>query len=138
MHLRIIAICWLLTACSAPVPDANQQSTEVAPPPPPVTLMTTWLVPDQPPQVAQTSFRSAAECAAAKDAVLAEGKALRERLTQQNASDKAAVLRELEEAGCSGIGCSPGPVNLKRMAGQPLPSVSATCLEGGEAVPAGS
>lgn len=139
MHLRLIMLCVALTACSAPAPTGHQESA-VAPPaasPPPVTLMTTWLVPDQPPQVAQTSFRSADECAAAKVAVLAEGKSLRERLGQQNASDKAAVLRELQDAGC-GFGCSPSPADLKRMAGQPLPSVTAMCLEGGTAPAAGS
>ncbi len=63
-------------------------------------------------------------------AVLEEGRALRERLTQQNAVGKAVVLREMEANGCA-VGCSPSPIDLKRMAGQPLPSVTALCLEGG-------
>lgn len=138
-HLKVFMLCMALTACSGPTPtsDPEQAAAPPAVPPPVVTLMTTWLVPDQPPQVAQTSFRSAAECAAAKVAVLAEGETLRERLARQNASDKAAVLRELQDAGCS-IGCSPAPADVKRMAGQPLPSVTAMCLEGGTAPAAGS
>jgi hypothetical protein len=139
MHnLKVFMLCMALTACSAPSPRGNQETATAPPPasPPPVTLMTTWLVPDEPPQVAQTFFRSAGECAAAKVAVLSEEKSIRERLARQNASDKATVLQELQDAGC-GLGCSPAPADLKRMAGQPLPSVTAVCLEGGT-VPTGS
>lgn len=138
-HLKVFMLCMALTACSAPAPTGNpeQAAAPSVAPPPVVTLMTAWLVPDQPPQVAQTSFHSAADCAAAKLAVIEEGKTLRERLARQNASDKATVLREMEAAGC-GFGCGPSPSDLKRMAGQPLPSVTAMCLEGGNAPEANS
>lgn len=139
MHLRLITLCMALTACSVPAPPGEQEKA-VAPPAAsahPVTLMTTWLLPDQVPQVAQTVFQGASECEAAKVAVLAEGKSLRGRLARQNASDKAAVLRELQDAGCS-LGCSPSPTDIKRMAGQPLPSITALCLEDGTPPGAGS
>jgi hypothetical protein len=136
MHLRTIMLCMALAACSARPATGHQDKAVTAPAATPVvTLMTTWLVPDQPPQVAQTSFHSTAECAAAKATELEEGAALRERLAQQNAAGKAAVVREIQDQ-CGAAICSPGPVDLKRMAGQPLPSVSAVCLEGGTA-PAG-
>jgi hypothetical protein len=92
--------------------------------------MVTWFVPDQPASASQKAFQTNAACEAARDAIMASAAKFAVDQKQRNATDKATVLKELAAEGC-GFGCSPSAADLKRMAGAPIPQVTAVCVSDG-------
>ena len=73
-----------------------------------------------------------AKCQAARQAALDGGEQTRAAIAQQNAAGRAQVKQELaqDQAQLGGVGIvSPGPAQIERLKGQPLPTVSAVCLQ---------
>lgn len=118
-----------LGACKRPAP-AERPPLSSFQREPTATLMVTWFVPDHPATASQKTFQTKAGCEAARDVITASAAKFAVDQKQRNASEKAQVLKELAADGC-GFGCSPSAADLKRMAGAPIPQVSAVCVSDG-------
>ena len=96
--------------------------------------MVTWLVSGQPPQTTQTQLSDMASCEDARRSAIVAGAEARSQREKQNAEDKAEaqadIQRDAARAKAQGGWLSDiGPVNKRKLQGEPLPDVSAYCIE---------
>lgn len=97
-------------------------------------LMVTWLMPGQPPQTTQTALSDIAACNAAQQKAVAAGEAARAQRESQNAAEKAEAQADIQrayaQARTRGAWLSDiGPEDKRKLQGEPLPQVSAYCIE---------
>jgi len=97
-------------------------------------LMVTWQASGQPPQTAQTVLSNMASCEAARRSAIAAGEQARSQREKQNALDKAEALADLERAAANarvngGVLSGIGLEDKRKLQGEPLPQVSADCIE---------
>jgi len=96
--------------------------------------MVTWQASGQPPQTAQTVLSNMASCEAARRSAIAAGEQARSQREKQNALDKAEALADLERAAANarvngGVLSGIGLEDKRKLQGEPLPQVSADCIE---------
>jgi hypothetical protein len=120
----------LVSGCgkaNAPIAEQPARSTTV--------LVTTWLVQGQPPQTTQTNFGSADKCETARLAVAKSGddaraqiKALNQQAVQEVREAQEKSRADAEARFGQGVIVGPSPADLEKLKGEPLPVVSAACL----------
>jgi hypothetical protein len=97
--------------------------------------MVTWQVPGQPPQTTRTVLSNVAGCEAARLKTIAAGNEARAAREEQNARDKAdaqaSIQRAIAKAKALGGGSFSdiSPDVTRKLQGEPLPHVSAYCIE---------
>jgi hypothetical protein len=118
----------LLGGCNNQVPAPAPSPSRNA------VLMVTWLVSGQPPQTTQTVLSNLASCEAARRRAIATGEEARAQRETQNARDKAEALADIRKAEANakaqgGWLSDIGPEDKRKLQGEPLPQVSAYCIE---------
>jgi len=97
-------------------------------------LMVTWLVPGQPPETTQTALSNMVACEAARLKATSAGDEARAAREEQNARDKAEAQASIQSAAArakalGGFLSDISPEEKRKLHGEPLPQVSAYCIE---------
>ncbi|MEO7026821.1 MAG: hypothetical protein ABI056_04620 [Caulobacteraceae bacterium] len=112
-----------VVAVARPLPTALPP----APPPPPaptVTLVLTWIIPEQPPQTTQMVFHDQGACERARDAAIAEGQRLAKEAGAASPAGAKAPAPERHYVGGTLISGAPPPMAAPPT---PPPRVAAIC-----------